>query len=176
MKGRHRHNTATLAPWSLLRFLCGAYNAEISLDLGLAVLTNIVAQYLVYAPTVAQSTSFAVVILGLAYLRRLWTRHVFATFILEDRPQTRRQSGLEVGVDTALAFMVGVGLQLVWYGAAVTWAKAGGLTLVVYTVTLIRRYLLRRIFVWWARDESGCTALMVENSRPRQRRTMERLP
>jgi hypothetical protein len=44
---------------------------------------------------------------------------------------------------------VAITLQRLFYGAAATWAKAGGLTVVLYAITMGRRYALRRVFEAW---------------------------
>ena len=46
-----------------------------------------------------------------------------------------------------LGFLIAIALQVLIYGSAATMARAGGLTALIYVVTLLRRYLLRRIFV-----------------------------
>jgi hypothetical protein len=53
-------------------------------------------------------------------------------------------------VDTVLGFGVAIVSQWIFYGSAATWAKAGGLTAVVYAITMCRRYILRRIFERWS--------------------------
>jgi hypothetical protein len=47
-------------------------------------------------------------------------------------------------------------LQRLCYGAAATLTKAGGVTLVLYAITMGRRYALRRVFdTWNARQEKS---------------------
>jgi hypothetical protein len=69
---------------------------------------------------------------------------------------------LEVGIDSVLAIVVAIMLQWIVYGDAVTWAKAGGLTVAVYAFTIGRRYFMRRLFEMWsarqamqAREDGG---------------------
>jgi hypothetical protein len=50
--------------------------------------------------------------------------------------------------------VVAIILQRVLYGAAATWAKAGGLTVVIYAITMVRRYILRRLFEAWSRRQA----------------------
>ena len=56
---------------------------------------------------------------------------------------------MEVGVDTVLAIVVAFLLQRLLYSAAATWTTAGGVTVALYTITMGRRYALRRIFEAW---------------------------
>jgi hypothetical protein len=49
--------------------------------------------------------------------------------------------------DTILGLLIAYALQVVVYGAAATVVRAGGLTGLVYGLTLLRRYVIRRIFV-----------------------------
>jgi len=63
--------------------------------------------------------------------------------------QSRWQSWVEVGVDTAVAIVMAIVLQRLCYGAAATMAKAGGVTVALYAITMGRRYALRRVFEAW---------------------------
>jgi hypothetical protein len=121
---------------------------EVGIDLGLSLGVNLVAQFLVYGAlaTATRSLSFAALILGLAVPRRYAIRRLFNGWLSGGGRQSRWQSGLEVGVDTALGFCVAILLQWLFYGAAATWAKMGGLTVLLYALTMGRRYLLRRCF------------------------------
>jgi hypothetical protein len=56
---------------------------------------------------------------------------------------------MEVGVDTVLAIAVAFLLQCLLYSAAATWTTAGCLTVVLYAITMGRRYALRRVFETW---------------------------
>jgi hypothetical protein len=49
--------------------------------------------------------------------------------------------------DTVLGFLIAIALQVIIYGSTATLARAGGLTALIYVVALLRRYMLRRIFV-----------------------------
>ncbi len=129
---------------------------EVGLDFSVSVLVNIGAQMLVYGAlaTAERSLIFAALILGLAVPRRYATRRLFNGLLSPGIRQPRWHSGLEVMVDTLVAICVAIALQWVIYGPAATWAKAGGLTVAVYALTLVRRYLMRRLFVMWrARQE-----------------------
>jgi hypothetical protein len=125
---------------------------EVGIDTGLAVMVNIGAQLLAYGAlaTAARSLLFATLVFGLAIPRRYTTRRLFNARLTNGAPQTRRQAWLEIGMDTLIGFCVAVVLQWLIYGAAATWAKAGGLTMVLYAMTLARRYLLRRLFESWS--------------------------
>jgi hypothetical protein len=138
----------------------GQSHLEVGIDFVLSVGVNIVAQVLVYGAlaTAGRSIAFAAMVLGLAIPRRYTTRRLFNALLVSGQRQTRWQSWVEVAVDTMLGLLVAILLQWVVYGAAATWAKAGGLTVLVYALTLGRRYLLRRLFVMWnVRQERQAT-------------------
>ena len=84
-----------------------------------------------------------------AVLRRYVTRRVFNAFVAPGARQLRWQSWCEVIVDTVVAIAMAILLQRLFYGAAATWAKAGGLTLALYAFTMARRYAMRRLFEAW---------------------------
>jgi hypothetical protein len=121
---------------------------EVSIDFVLSLLVNIAAQILFYGAlaTAGRSLSVAALVLGLAIPRRYGTRRLFNALLPPDIHQPRWHSWLEVGVDTVLGFSVAIVLQWLFYGPAATWAKAGGLTGIIYAVTMCRRYILRRFF------------------------------
>lgn len=125
---------------------------EVSIDFVLSVLVNISAQILFYGAlaTAGRSLSVAVLVLGLAIPRRYATRRLFNARVFPDTRQPRWHSWLEVGVDTLLGLGMAIVLQWIFYGPAATWTKAGGLTGIVYTITMCRRYVLRRLFVMWS--------------------------
>jgi len=125
---------------------------EVGIDFGLSFLMNIGAQILVYGAlaTAGRSLSVAALVLGLALPRRYTTRRVFNTLLPLEAEQPRWHSWAEVGVDTVLGLCVAIVLQWIFYGPAATWAKAGGLTAVVYAITMCRRYIMRRIFERWS--------------------------
>jgi hypothetical protein len=121
---------------------------EVGIDLGLSLCVNLAAQFLVYGElaTASRSLTFAALVLGLAVPRRYAIRRLFNSSLSAGERQSRWQSGLEVGVDTVLGFFLAILLQWFFYGAAATWAKMGGLTVLLYGLTMGRRYLLRRFF------------------------------
>ncbi len=121
---------------------------EIGIDFALSLSMNIAGQLLFYGAhaTAKRSVTLAILILGLAMPRRYATRHLFHSWQIPDTEQTRWQSWCEVGLDTVLAIGMAFLLQWLIYGAAATWAKAGGLTVVLYLITMARRYVLRRVF------------------------------
>ena len=125
---------------------------EVGVDFVLSLLVNIGAQWLVYGAlaTASRSLTFAALVLGLAVPRRYMIRRLFNALLAPGERQSRRHSGLEIGMDTLIAIAVAIVLQWLMYGAAATWAKAGGLTLLVYALTMGRRYLLRRLFEAWS--------------------------
>jgi hypothetical protein len=124
---------------------------EVSLDFVLSILVNLYGQHLVYGTlaTVGRMTSFAVVVLAASYARRMVTRRYFNAIVPHGQRQSRWHSVLETLSDTIAGFLITMGLQVLFYGTAATLVRAGGLTLAIYGLTLLRRYLLRRIFVHW---------------------------
>ena len=137
----------------------GQTRLEVGIDVGFSLIVNIGAQLLVYGvhATAGRSLLFAALVLGFAIPRRYTTRRLFNAWPANGAPQTRRHSWLEVGMDTMIGLGIAFALQWLIYGAAATWAKAGGLTIVLYVVTLGRRYLLRRLFESWSVRHSGQT-------------------
>ncbi len=125
---------------------------EGGIDLLISLLVNIGAQVLFYGKlaTAGRSLALAVMILALAIPRRYLTRRLFNSRLVSGDGQSRWQSGLEILVDTAIAICIAIVLQWGFYGAAATWAKAGGLTGLVYAITMVRRYVLRRLFETWS--------------------------
>ena len=124
---------------------------EVGADFGVSLLINLVTQMLFYGAlaTAGRSLTFAALVLGLAVPRRYTIRRLFNTLVAPGARQSRGQSWFEVGVDTVLAIVVAILLQRLFYGVAATWDKAGGLTVVLYAVTMGRRYALRRVFETW---------------------------
>jgi hypothetical protein len=127
---------------------CRQSRLEVGADFVVSLCVNLVAQWLFYGAlaTTGRSLTLAALVLGLAVPRRYATRRLFNTLVVPGTRQSRWQSWCEVVVDTVLAIIVAVVLQRLLYGAAATWAKAGGLTVVLYAVTMGRRYALRRLF------------------------------
>jgi hypothetical protein len=125
---------------------------EVGIDFGFSLLMNIGAQLLFYGAlaTAGRSLAVAALVLGLAVPRRYAIRRLFNALLPLNTRQPRWHAWLEVGVDTVLGFCVAMVLQWLFYGPAATWAKAGGLTAVVYAITMGRRYILRRLFDRWS--------------------------
>ena len=130
---------------------------EVSIDYVCSVLVNIGGQMLVYGQhaTARRVLFLALPILLAAYPRRFATRRLFNALLPEGVRQPRWHSVLEVVSDTVLGLLIAIVLQVLIYGSAATMVRAGGLTALIYAVALLRRYLLRRIFVrfdvWAAR-------------------------
>lgn len=122
---------------------------EVSIDLGLSLGVNLGVQMLFYGPlaTLGRSSAFAGLVLGLAWPRRYLIRRGFNGLVPSGGQQPPWQSWLEVGSDTLVGIVMAFLLQWWLYGAAATWGKAGGLTIGLYALTMVRRYLLRRLFV-----------------------------
>jgi hypothetical protein len=123
---------------------------EIGADFSVSLCVNLVTQLLFYGAlaTAGRSLTFAALVLGLAVPRRYAIRRLFNALVTPGTRQSRRQSWVEVGVDTVLAIVVSFLLQRLLYSAA-TWTTAGCLTVVLYTITMGRRYALRRVFEAW---------------------------
>ena len=129
---------------------------EVSIDFSLSMLVNLGVQMLFYGrlATWGRSSAFAALVLGLALPRRYITRRSFNRLVPPGGRQSRWHSWLEVGVDTVAGIVVAFLLQWLFYGPAATWGKAGGLTICLYAITMVRRYLLRRIFEAWSRRQA----------------------
>ena len=125
---------------------------EVATDFGFSLLINIGGQLVFYhaVATTGRVTLLAVLILASAFVRRFITRRAFETLVPAGTRQSRWQSALESAADTALGFAIAVALQLLIYGEAATLLRASGLTLLVYGLAMLRRYVLRRIFAAWA--------------------------
>jgi hypothetical protein len=129
---------------------------EVSLDFVVSLGINLGGQRLIYGPLAAADamTSFTAVFLPLSYLRRLGTRLAFGAMLPAGARQPRWQAALEITCDTLLALLSAYGLQVLWYGAAATLSRAGGLTAGLYVLTWVRRYVFRRLFdAWRARTQ-----------------------
>jgi hypothetical protein len=125
---------------------------EVGIDFGLSFLMNIGAQILFYGAlaTAGRSLLVAALVLGLALPRRYTTRRTFNALQPHAAGQSCWHSWAEVGVDTVLGLGMAIVVQWIFYGPAATWATAGGLTAVVYAITMCRRYILRRCFERWS--------------------------
>jgi hypothetical protein len=121
---------------------------EVSLDFVVSIGVNILGQRVVYSTlaTVERMTVFAVVVLVVAYTRRMLTRRFFNTLVPAGQRQSPWHSVLEAVSDTLLGLLITFCLQVLFYGAAATVIRAGGLTLAIYGLTMLRRYIIRRIF------------------------------
>ena len=136
---------------------CRQSRLEVSADFGVSLLVNLVAQGLFYGvlATAGRSLTFAALVLGLAVPRRYAIRRLFNALVAPGARQSRWQSWIEVCSDTVVALVMAIILQRLCYGAAATLTKAGGVTVVLYAITLGRRYTLRRVFETWnARQEN----------------------
>jgi hypothetical protein len=122
---------------------------EVSIDYVFSVLVNIGGQMLVYGQhaTAGRVLFLALPILLSAYPRRFATRRLFNALLSGGVQQPRWHSVLEVVSDTVLGLLIAIALQVLIYRSAATMVRAGGLTALIYAVTLLRRYILRRVFV-----------------------------
>jgi len=121
---------------------------EVLVDFAFSMLINIGGQLLFYRAlaTAGRVTLFAALVLGLAFARRFATRRFFEALVPLGTRQPPWQSVVESIVDTGLGFGVAVALQMLIYGETATLLHASGLTFVIYGLTMVRRYILRRIF------------------------------
>ena len=136
---------------------CRQSRLEVGTDFGVALVVNLVTQGLFYGAlaTAGRSLTLAALVLGLAMPRRYAIRRLFNALVASGTRQSRWHSWLEVCSDTVVAIIMAIVLQRLCYGAAATLTKAGGLTVVLYSITLGRRYALRRVFeAWNARQEN----------------------
>jgi hypothetical protein len=130
---------------------CRQSRLEIGTDFGVSLVVNLVTQVLFYGAlaTTGRSLTFAALVLGLAVPRRYALRRLFNAFVIPGTRQSRWQSWVEVITDTAVAIVMAIVLQRLCYGEAATLAKAGGVTVALYAITMGRRYVLRRVFEAW---------------------------
>jgi len=136
---------------------CRQSRVEVGADFGVSLVINLVTQGLFYGAlaTAGRSLTLAALVLGLAVPRRYAIRRLFNALVTPGTRQTRWQSWVEVGSDTAIAIIMAMVLQRLCYGAAATLTKAGGVTVALYAITMGRRYALRRVFETWnARQEN----------------------
>ena len=136
---------------------CRQSRVEVGADFGVSLVINLVTQGLFYGAlaTAGRSLTLAALVLGLAVPRRYAIRRLFNALVTPGTRQTRWQSWVEVGSDTAVAIIMAMVLQRLCFGAAATLTKAGGVTVALYAVTMGRRYALRRVFETWnARQEN----------------------
>jgi hypothetical protein len=136
---------------------CRQSRLEVGADFGMSLVVNLVTQVLVYGAlaTAGRSLTFAAVVLGLAVPRRYVLRRLFNAAVAPGRRQARWHAWLEVLTDTAVALVLALVLQRLWYGTAATATTAGGVTLALYALTLGRRYALRRVFDAWQARQAG---------------------
>ena len=126
---------------------------EVSVDHVISILINVGGQLVFYPgqATMARVTFFSGVFLPLAFGRRWCIRRLFERWIPRDHQQPRWLSALEAVSDTVLGFGMAVGLQLLIYREVATLLRASSLTVGLYLLTMLRRYVIRRLFVAWAR-------------------------
>jgi hypothetical protein len=143
--------TLTLHGLRRLRQTWRESTLEVSLDFTVALCINLGGQRLIYGSlaSAVMMTTFTSVFVPLAYFRRLATRLLFEALSAPWPRQPWWCSLLEVGCDTLLALGMAYGLQVMWYGPAATMERAGSLTIALYALTLLRRFLFRRLFEMW---------------------------
>ena len=122
----------------------------------LSIIVNMLGQMLVYGPaaTGGKITSFACIFFALVYARRWCTRRIFERLVAPGTKQSRTQSLIEVGTDTVVGILVALVMQHLMYRDAATAGRATLLVVGLYALTMLRRYLLRRLFVKLAAGQS----------------------
>jgi len=130
---------------------------EVFIDFIFSILVNVGGQHLIYgaAATITRVTFFSSLFLILVFARRFATRRFFEALTSPGTRQTRSHSALEAVSDTVVGFVIAVILQLLIYGEAATLLRASLLTLGLYGLTMVRRYILRRIFAALAERSSN---------------------
>jgi hypothetical protein len=148
---------------------------EVALDHVVSILINVGGQLVFYPAqaTLARVTFFSGVFLPLAFGRRWCIRRLFEGWTPRGRSQPRWLSALEVISDTVLAFGMAVVLQLLIYSESATILRASGLTVGLYLLTMLRRYMIRRLFVAWARRSMAGADSMRHSSEEVQTRYRE---
>ena len=126
---------------------------EVSIDYVVSLLVNIVGQLLFYPAqaTMARVTFFTGIFLPLAFGRRWCVRRLFERWTPWAHQQPRWLSALEAVSDTVLGFGMAVVLQLLIYSEVATVLRASSLTVGLYLLAMLRRYVIRRLFIAWAR-------------------------
>lgn len=141
---------------------------EAFVDLLFSLLINVGGQLVIYGPaaTAGRVTFFSSFFLSLVFLRRLATRRFFEAITPAGTRQSRSHSALEAVSDTLVGFLIAVVLQMLIYREAATLLRASSLTLGLYGLTMVRRFLLRRLFAALAErsaSKSGATGTMVSD-------------
>src|SRR5262245_57227465 len=140
---------------------CRQSRLEVGADFGVSLVVNLVAQVLFYGALAmaGRSLTFAVLVLGLAMPRRYAIRRLFNAFVAPGTRQSRWQSGLEVGVDTAVAIVMAIVLQRLCYVAGASLAKGGGGAGTLHAVKVGQPYALRSFFEAWEATPAGLASL-----------------
>jgi len=121
---------------------------EIGLDFCISIAINLGLQALFLRSfTLSRGLGFTGVFLVLALVRRYLVRRGFNRLVRPGRGQSRSMSLVETGTDTVLAMLMAIGLAVLWYPAEPL-PKLSGVILVSYALTLVRRYVMRRLFEW----------------------------
>ena len=123
---------------------------EVGVDFVFSIAINLGTQAIFFHSfTLTKGVSFTAVFLTLALLRRYLVRRGFNLLVAPGTGQSRQMSLVEATTDTVLAVAMAFGLVLLWYPGE-PMPRISGLILVSYVLTLARRYVMRRIFEWFA--------------------------
>ena len=121
---------------------------EIGLDFCLTFLVNYVSQAIfLRAFTARRALTFTCVFLALAMGRRYLLRRYFNRLVHPVQGQSRGMSLLETSTDTVLAIVMALIMLRLWYTEEPL-PRISALVMVLYLLTLARRYAVRRLFEW----------------------------
>jgi hypothetical protein len=122
----------------------------VGIDFTFSIAINLGTQAIFFRSfTLQKGVGFSAVFLTLALLRRYLVRRGFNLLVSTGTGQSRQMSLVEATTDTALGMAMAFGLVLLWYSGEPL-PRISGLILVSYVLTLARRYVMRRIFEWFA--------------------------
>jgi hypothetical protein len=123
---------------------------EVGIDFVFSIAINLGTQAIfLHSFTLQKGVGFTAVFLTLALLRRYLVRRGFNLLVAPGMGQSRQMSLVEATTDTVLAVAMAFGLVLLWYPGE-PMPRISGLILASYVLTLARRYVIRRIFEWFA--------------------------
>jgi hypothetical protein len=121
---------------------------EIGLDFCLTLVVNYGSQAIfLRAFTATRALTFTGVFLALAMGRRYLLRRYFNRFVHPMQGQSRGMSLLETSTDTVLAIVMAWIMLRLWYPEEPL-PRVSALVAVLYLLTLMRRYAVRRLFEW----------------------------
>lgn len=121
---------------------------EIGLDFCLMIVVNYVSQAVfLSAFTATRALTFTGVFLAFATARRYLVRRYFNRFTHPAKGQSQGMSLLETTTDTVLAIAMALIMLQIWYPSEPL-PRVSALVAAIYMLTLVRRYVVRRLFEW----------------------------